>query len=118
MDQGILSTMGINNDLSRVDVADSQGVDGGDAAKDVHHLQNRDSSSEINIFNFGLTYKSVTSRYNSSSKFIFHCDLYPTKIGHSKGKTPNGMNMVPVKLTLNCQIVKFDKNLNSSILIC
>lgn len=39
MDHGILSTMGINNDLSRVDVADSQGVDGGDAAKDVHHLQ-------------------------------------------------------------------------------
>ena len=27
------------DDLSRVDVADGQGVDGGDPAKDVHHLQ-------------------------------------------------------------------------------
>ena len=27
------------DDLGRVDVADGQGVDGGDPAKDVHHLQ-------------------------------------------------------------------------------
>ena len=29
------------NDLGRVDVADGQGVDGRDAAKDVHHLERR-----------------------------------------------------------------------------
>ena len=40
MDQGISSTIGIKTDLSRVDIADGQGVDGGDAAKNVHHLQN------------------------------------------------------------------------------
>ena len=29
------------NDLGRVDVADGQGVDGRDAAKDVHYLERR-----------------------------------------------------------------------------